>query len=61
MPKTESQQVLVCQDADPEEPRSHLLCKRCGIKWPLPLPIDLSAMIDMTDAFEKKHRRCKKR
>lgn len=49
----------VMADVDPEEPRPHVVCRRCGERLVTELPMRLETYIEVIRGFEKAHDGCK--
>ena len=53
--------VAVAAAIDPEEPRHHLLCQRCGGKVVPQLPMQISRWCAVANAFGLEHSGCKEK
>lgn len=50
---------VVAEGASKDEPRAHLLCKRCGDRAVQSFPIRVDTWLAMSRAFTKLHAKCK--
>ena len=51
--------IVVMADVDPEEPRPHMRCTRCGERMVTVLPLKLLTYVEMMKGFLRAHTKCK--
>jgi hypothetical protein len=52
---------IVSEGVDPSEPRTHIVCTRCGERFVMELPIAVTIMVAIVRGFVKLHRYCVQR
>ncbi|HEY7233897.1 MAG TPA: hypothetical protein VH539_07090 [Gemmatimonadaceae bacterium] len=51
----------VMAGVDPAEPRAHTVCRHCGERLVIELPVDVDVWLAANKAFLSRHRHCRQR